>query len=89
MSKIWVRWIRAIIEVCDNSDGYITLYQKGIEIACIQPQTREYWGLKDVVHELEWESYPEPSGYENDAPYYLLWYGDIAIRFDDFEVHWI
>ena len=48
-----------------------------------------YIRTKDGVHELKWEDYPEPSGYdENDNPYYLLWYGDIALVFDDFKESW-
>ena len=39
MSNIWYRWVKAILDTCDN-------------------------------------------------PYYLLWYGDIAIVFDDFDESW-
>ena len=90
MSNIWFKWVKAILDTCDNPDGQITLLRKGVETAYIQPQTKDYWKLKDVVHELKWEDYPAPSGYdENDEPYYLLWYGDIAIVFDDFDESWI
>lgn len=88
MRNIWFKWIKAIINTCDNPDGYIKLSREGVDVACIQPQTKEYWKLKDIVHELKWESYPEPSGYKNDKPYYLLWYGDVAIIFDDFYEEW-
>ena len=67
----------------------VILFRKGVETTYIQPQTKDYWGLKDVVHELKWEDYPEPSGYdENDNPYYLICYGDIWIVFDDFKESW-
>ena len=89
MSNIWFRLVKSILNTCDNPDGQITLLRKGVETAYIKPQTKDYWKLKDVVHELKWEDYPDPSGYdENDNPYYLLWYGDIAIVFDDFDESW-
>ena len=88
MSNIWFRWVKSILNTCDNPDGQITLLRKGVETAYIQPQTKDYWKLKDVVHELKWENYPDPSDYENGEPYYLLCYGDIAIVFDDFDESW-
>ena len=90
MSNIWFRWVKSILNTCDNPDGQITLFRKGVVTAYIQWQTRVYWMVKDVVHVLKWERYPEPSGYdENGNHYYLLWYGDIAIVFDDFDESWI
>ena len=89
MSNIWYRWVKSILNTCDNPDGQITLLRKGVAAAYIQPQTKDYLGLKDVIHELKWENYPDPSDYdENGNPYYLLWYGDIAIVFDDFDESW-
>ena len=88
-----LEWIRAIISTCDNPDGFIILYRKGVEVCDIQPQTKDYLDLKYIVHGFEWENYPKPSGYEyddeNENPYYSLWYGDIVIEFDSFKVYWL
>ena len=87
-------WIKAILETCDNPDGYIMLYRKGVRIGTIQPQTNKYTTIKDVVHELEWEDYPTESSWdyvsdEEFEPFYVLWVGNLAIEFDKFEVRWI
>ena len=87
-------WIKAILETCDNPDGYIMLYRKGVRIGSIQPQTNKYTNIKDVVHELEWEEYPTESnwdyvGDEEFEPVYVLWVRNLAIEFDKFEVRWI
>ena len=39
MSNIWFRWVKAILDTCDNSDGQIILFRKGVETAYINPQT--------------------------------------------------
>lgn len=87
------KWIKAILETCDNPDGYILLYRKGVRIGAIQPQTNKYTSKKDVVHELEWEDYPTESNWdyvgEDETPVYVLWVGNLAIEFDRFEVFWI
>lgn len=86
-------WIKAILEICDNSDGYIMLYRNGVNVGSIQPQTNKYTNIKDVVHELEWEEYPNESNWdyvgEEKIEIYVLWAGNIAIIFDRFEVFWI
>ena len=73
-------YMLSIARVTDNPDGRLLLYNKGFEVCCIQPQTTDYWNLKDVIREFKWEDFPNAS-YNDEC---ILWYHDVAIKFDSF-----
>lgn len=87
-------FLLSLAKVTDNPDGMVLLYNKGVEIGCIKPQTKDYWALRDVLKEYQWEDYPRASGYDydredNEYEYCILWVNDIAIKFDSFKVEWL
>lgn len=74
----------SLARVTDNSDGYVELFHKGISIGVIQPQTKDYWNLRDILKYYRWEDYPR--GYGDMC---CMWLDDICIYFDEFKERWI
>lgn len=78
-------YMLSIARVTDNSDGMVLLYNKGVEIACIRPETSDYWNLKDVIREFLWEDFPNDT-YNDEC---FLYYNDVVIKFDSFCEYYI
>lgn len=69
----------ALGRVVDNSDTWVELYYKGNSICIIQPTTKDWWNLKDILQEYRWENYPK-----GDCDCLCMNIGDIWIMFDEF-----
>lgn len=82
--KFAFAFMLALARVIDQPDAYVELFNKGISIGVIQPQTKGYWERRDILEYYRWENYP--SGYHDMC---CMWLGDICICFDEFEEHWI
>ena len=69
----------ALGRAVDKGDEWIELYYKGNQVCIIQPTTKDWWDLKDILQEYRWENYPE--GYSDCL---CMNIGDIWVKFDEF-----
>lgn len=74
----------ALARVVDNSDGFVELYRNNELIAVIQPTTKDWWTLRDILKYYRWENYPS-----GDFGHCCMFVEDVCLIFDEFREYWI
>ena len=74
----------ALARVTDNSNGFVELYRNNELIGSIQPTTKDWWTLKDILKYYRWENYPS-----GDFGFCCMFLEDVCLIFDEFREFWI